>query len=195
MALGDYPLFGISGDYALLQRTIEELHRDYDVLFVGAAGTGVCTVDNTIAFPARLPQVMAVTAAKDQNTLHSTACGGPAVALAVQLPDCSGDDMCRSVPTTGMDDGDFFTFGGSSDATAVMAGVAALVWSQHPDWNRDQVRARLIESGSAYPLTIPPWQGAHRCLEGHRRIRRSRDRHAVLHPAVLDVQADSEGAR
>jgi subtilisin family serine protease len=155
MAIGDYPLFGIWGEYERLQRTIEELHRDYDVLIVGAAGSVVCTMDNTIAFPARLPQVLAVTAASDEHTVHSTGCGGPEVDLAVPLHECpegQWGDLCKSVPTTGWYESDFATFGASSDATSVMSGIAALVWSQHPGWTRDQVRARLIESGSLYPI-------------------------------------------
>jgi len=41
--------------------------------------------------------------------------------------------------------------GGSSCATATTAGVAALVWSKYPGWNRTQVLNRLKQSASIYP--------------------------------------------
>ena len=49
-------------------------------------------------------------------------------------------------PAPGKTQDDVIYFGGSSNASAIVAGVAALVWSQHPDWNRDAVRERLYRS-------------------------------------------------
>jgi len=43
------------------------------------------------------------------------------------------------------------TVGGSSVATATTAGIAALVWSKNPSWNRDQVLQKLRESSEFYP--------------------------------------------
>ena len=165
MAVGDLPIWGITGAYAELQRTIEDLHRNYDVLFVGAGGSTICSVDDQIAFPARLPQVLAVTAAKDEHTVHRTACGGPDIDLAVHIPDSCPDELpgaftspCMSVPAPGRRPQDLVQFSASSDATAVMSGLAAAVWSQHtgdPAWTRDRLRERLIQSGSLYPVNDP----------------------------------------
>ncbi|MGB1032449.1 MAG: S8 family serine peptidase, partial [Flavobacteriales bacterium] len=41
--------------------------------------------------------------------------------------------------------------GGSSVATATTAGIAALVWSENPSLNRDQVKNILKENASNYP--------------------------------------------
>jgi len=41
--------------------------------------------------------------------------------------------------------------GGSSNATAVVGSIAALVWSRNPGLTRDQLRARLQQSGAYYP--------------------------------------------
>ena len=41
--------------------------------------------------------------------------------------------------------------GGSSVATATTAGIAALVWSKNPTWNRDQVLAKMRQSATYFP--------------------------------------------
>lgn len=40
---------------------------------------------------------------------------------------------------------------GSSNATAVIAGVAALIWSRFPSLSRDEVRLRIHQGGLSYP--------------------------------------------
>ncbi len=51
------------------------------------------------------------------------------------------------VPSPGRYSHNVIKFGGSSDATAVISGIAALAWSKNPTWNRNQVRDRLYASG------------------------------------------------
>ena len=41
--------------------------------------------------------------------------------------------------------------GGSSAATATMAGIAAIAWANDPDLSRDQLLNRLIQTSSSYP--------------------------------------------
>jgi subtilisin family serine protease len=145
MAFGDYPIFGIVGTYKYLANTIDRLHRENDVLFFGAAGSNVCelTGGNTgltpwqfgVAFPARLADVVAVTGLNSRGNIHWSACGGPEVDLAATVT--------TDTQTTGRAASDIVAFGATSDATTVVAGVAALVWSKYPMWNRDQVRRRL----------------------------------------------------
>jgi len=48
---------------------------------------------------------------------------------------------------TFMNNGDFFTMSGTSQAAAVVSGVAALVLSQNPGLTPDQVKCRIIASG------------------------------------------------
>ena len=54
-------------------------------------------------------------------------------------------------PVSGYETGDNSYFGGSSVATASMAGIAALVWSKNPTWTKDQVLQRLKEASDLYP--------------------------------------------
>jgi subtilisin family serine protease len=120
-------------------------HRNRDVLFLGAAGTSGCSdlvPDNNVVFPADMAEVVAVTGVRYPG--GGVPCGihrGGDVELTAYL----------DVPTTGEYLGQVTSIGGSSNATAVVAGVAALVWQANPTMSRDQVRARLHASGSFYP--------------------------------------------
>jgi subtilisin family serine protease len=107
------------------------------VLFVGAAGSQPCP--GGVTYPAKLPQVMAVTGVQANGTLHPDVCGGPEVELAVRI-----DDMFSS----GRRNTDLITMGGSSGASSVVSGVAALVLSEHPGLSRDQLRNRLVAAGN-----------------------------------------------
>jgi subtilisin family serine protease len=120
-------------------------HRNRGVLFVAAAGTSGCgdlLPDDNVVFPADMAEVVAVTGVS--YPAGGVPCGihrGGEVELTAFL----------DVPTTGRATGEVTSIGGSSNATAVVAGVAALVWQANPALTRDQVRARLQASGSLYP--------------------------------------------
>jgi len=124
---------------------IEYQHYNRPVLFLGAAGTSGCgdgILDSNVVFPADMPEVMAVTGINYPG--GGVPCGihsGSDVEVTAYL----------SVPTTGRYTGDVVEMGGSSNATAVMGGIAALVWSYNPALTRDQVRARLQQAGAYYP--------------------------------------------
>lgn len=118
----------------------DEIERQYyskDVLFIAAAGTFVgCVEPGNVIFPAEMDEVVAVTGLDEDGTL---ACGvneGPEVDLAAVI----------NQPATGRYTRDVVSLGGSSNATAVVSGIAAMVWSVYPHWNRDQVRDRMYAS-------------------------------------------------
>jgi subtilisin family serine protease len=108
------------------------------VLFVGAAGTEYCL--EGVVFPAKMPEVLAVTGATAGGARDPASCGGPEVDLAAVVD--------SNTFASGRNTNDIITMGGSSGASAVVAGVAALVWSEHPELTKDQVRSRLVGSGS-----------------------------------------------
>jgi subtilisin family serine protease len=124
---------------------IEYWHYGRQVLFLGAAGTSGCgdgILDSNVVFPADMPEVMAVTGITYPG--GGIPCGihrGSDVEVTAYL----------DVPSTGRYTADVVSMGGSSNATAVMGGIAALVWSYNPALTRDQVRARLQMAGSYYP--------------------------------------------
>jgi hypothetical protein len=103
-----------------------------------------------VIFPASLPEVQAVTGVKDLSSL--SACDvchkGSEVDFVVTMQRAT-DGM---YPLSLADTGDWpATVGGSSVATASMAGMAALVWSRYPRLTRDQMIARLQQFSSHYP--------------------------------------------
>jgi serine protease len=121
-------------------------HNRRGVLFLAAAGTSGCgdlIPDSNVVFPAEMSEVVAVTGVRYPD--GAVPCGvhyGRQVEVTAYL----------DVPTTGRMDGDVTTIGGSSNAAGLMAGIAALVWQANPAFTRDQVRRRLQESGSHFPV-------------------------------------------
>lgn len=118
-------------------------HHERGVLFVAAAGTYVekywfntCLQVKEVIFPAEMEEVVAVTGLDGSGYLACGVAYGPEVDLAAMIDQ----------PTTGRYTNEVVSLKGSSDATAVVSGVAALVWSAHPDWTRDQVREQLYAS-------------------------------------------------
>lgn len=64
--------------------------------------------------------------------------------------------------TTTRSDGTIFDYGslsGTSMATPNAAGVAALIWSQHPTWTRDQVAAQLLGTTDSIDGQNPSFVG------------------------------------
>ncbi|HEU0298850.1 MAG TPA: S8/S53 family peptidase [Longimicrobium sp.] len=124
---------------------IEYWHYSRQVLFFGAAGTSGCgdgILDSNVVFPADMPEVVAVTGITYPG--GGIPCGihyGSDVELTAYL----------DVPSTGRYTGDVVGMGGSSNATAVVGSVAALVWSHNPGMTRDQLRARLQQTAAYYP--------------------------------------------
>jgi subtilisin family serine protease len=120
-------------------------HRNRGVLFLAAAGTSDCgdlLDDDNVVFPAEMDEVLAVTGISYPQ--GGVPCGihrGGEVDLTAYL----------EVPTTGRSTGDVTSIGGSSNATGVVAGIAALAWQANPGMTRDQLRARLLASGSLHP--------------------------------------------
>ena len=103
-----------------------------------------------VIFPATLPEIQAVTGVKDLSAL--AACSVCHVGIEVDFVVTMERNADGEHPLTLADSGDWpSTVGGSSVATASMAGMAALVWSKYPSLTRDQLIIRLQQSSSLYP--------------------------------------------
>jgi subtilisin family serine protease len=103
-----------------------------------------------VAFPASDPGSVAVGASTDLGTAADYSSRGPEISVAA--PSSGG---CRQIFTTdvslpgrGYSPGDLHTneFGGTSAATAIAAGVAALVLSVHPGLDRCELKGLLEET-------------------------------------------------
>ena len=137
--------FGSTWDYYHIKNVIEaQLSKPPDrrPLFIAAAGNTWCGPNpfeprRGVVFPARMEGVLAVTSVLNGD-VHPEACYGSEVDLAA---------VVGHVPAAGRYPDDLIEFGGTSDATAIVAGSAALVWSAHPTpLTADQVRDRLVRS-------------------------------------------------
>jgi len=135
------------GNLVSFQAIEDEIRLHVDTtLFVAAAGTEVCrggpSPNIGVIYPAAMPEVVAVTGVHADGTLHPTTCWGPEVALAVVLD---------TVPAPGRYPGEVVEYGGSSDAAAVVSGIAALVWSRFPSMKPPDIKNRLFASANPYP--------------------------------------------
>jgi subtilisin family serine protease len=116
-----------------------------------AAGTSTnFTTWVGVVFPARMSETVAVTGVREGssyqrcNTCHT----GSSVdfTMTMQRSDSDRNTLTLAEAGTGLS-----TVGGSSAATALAAGVAALVWSTDPSMSRGEVLQRLKEASDLYP--------------------------------------------
>lgn len=103
-----------------------------------------------VIFPAWMAETVAVTGVKEGSTYQKCdVChtGGKIEFTVVMQRASSG----KTVPVNAYSDNQTDYVGGSSVATATSAGIAALVWSKHPTWTRDQVLTKMRQSANLYP--------------------------------------------
>jgi len=121
-------------------------------LIFAAGGTSTSFTNGFgVIFPATMSETVAVTGVDDGpnydrcDTCHS----GSKIDFTIIM---EGDNnTSKAPPVLGFYNGDRRYTGGSSVATATTAGIAALVWSRHPSWNRNQVLNKLKQSAEFYP--------------------------------------------
>ncbi|UOQ51502.1 S8 family peptidase [Hymenobacter cellulosivorans] len=99
-----------------------------------------------VIYPASLAEAVAVTGVKDNLTTRCDECHtGADVEFTVVMQRTSND---RRPLTLAMSGDAPSTVGGSSVATASMAGMAAVVWSRYPSETRAQIMSRLVANSS-----------------------------------------------
>ena len=109
-----------------------------------------------VIFPATMNEVQAVTGVTTGSPIAS--CGachsGPEVDFVVVMERAAD----KKHPLTVSDSGDApSTIGGSSVATATMAGMAALLWSRYPWWSASELLGRLQQHSSYFPNRHSRW--------------------------------------
>ncbi|GCD96367.1 S8 family serine peptidase [Embleya hyalina] len=115
-------------------------------LVIAAGGNAPKERDNSPVYPASYPGVLAVSAVNREGKPASNSVRGSWISLSApgeEIPGaCAAETRyCLSV--------------GSSDAAALTSGVAALVWSVHPDWTANQVIRRLIDTANRPTEPVP----------------------------------------
>ncbi|MDT9693419.1 S8 family serine peptidase [Streptomyces sp. P9(2023)] len=90
------------------------------------------------AYPAAIPGVVAVGALDTKGKVAKFSNYGSHLALAapgVELPGRCTNDKTK-----------YCSFQGTSGASAIASGTAALIWSAHPDWTANQVLRVMMET-------------------------------------------------
>ena len=126
------------------EKAAVELAQKNGILFIAAAGNERSNSDQKPYFPADygVSNIISVTAIdRDRNILPSSNFGAHSVDLAAP-----GNDIYSSLPN-----GQYGFMTGTSQATAFVTGVAALIMSYNPDFKPDQVRKYLTQTGDLDP--------------------------------------------
>ncbi|QNK61683.1 S8/S53 family peptidase [Pedobacter sp. PAMC26386] len=133
-------------------------------LIFAAAGTSIKPIDLGlfvidipksvgVIFPASMSETVAVTGTDYNETGKLVSCKecheGDKVYFTTTTATAAG--VNNAVPVYQDTPGKYGFSGSSSAATAINAGIAALVWSSHPSWNAKQVLQRMVESAKLYP--------------------------------------------
>lgn len=117
---------------------------EFGPMFIAAVGSA--TDSETSAFPAGMPEVVAITGINPATSSHPNYY--PCAACF------RGDDVEFSSwvnpRTTGTDRNSTTGLGRSSVASAAISGIAAVVWSRYPTWTREQVLDRLRRASPLY---------------------------------------------
>ncbi|OLF12384.1 hypothetical protein BLA60_08460 [Actinophytocola xinjiangensis] len=137
-----------------MEQAVETLTAEHDVLFVIAAGNGFSN-DEPVASPGSAPSALTVGAVDRDDSLAPFSLTGPTVGDGAVKPDLTapGVEIVAALHSAGtiappVEDG-YTALSGTSMATPHVAGVAAMIAQQHPDWTAQQLKAAL--AGSATP--------------------------------------------
>ncbi|WP_298352054.1 S8/S53 family peptidase [uncultured Dokdonia sp.] len=124
-------------------------------LIFAAGGTSTSATNwYPVIFPASMSEAVAVTGVTDWSGGYrecDVCHDGSEIQFTIVMERDSNDN--RTTPVIGFNQGQRDYVGGSSVATATMAGVAAMVWSKYPNWSRQQVLNRLRQSSDLYGNT------------------------------------------
>lgn len=123
-----------------------------DKLIFAAAGTSLeYTTWAGVIFPANMDETVAITGVTNDSHYQHGAFNhyGSEVDFTVIME--RYNDKTRTSPTTGFNEGEIQYIGGSSIATSMTAGIAALVWEKYPNYTRAQVIEKLKRSADLYP--------------------------------------------
>ncbi|MFJ9825304.1 S8 family serine peptidase [Streptomyces sp. NPDC101160] len=121
-------------DTAAWRATVDYARKKGALIFAGSGNDG----EGNPVYPAAIPGVVAVGALDTKGKVAKFSNYGPHLALAAPGVEMPG--RCTS------DKNKYCAFEGTSGATAIASGVAALIWSAHPDWTGNQVLRVMLET-------------------------------------------------
>ncbi|MEU7116340.1 S8 family serine peptidase [Streptomyces sp. NPDC046182] len=116
------------------QAAVDYARKKGALIFAGAGNDGL----EMPQYPAAVPGVVAVGALDTKGKAATFSNYGSHLALAapgVEIPGLCTADKAR-----------YCAHEGTSQATAIASGTAALIWSAHPDWTANQVLRVMMET-------------------------------------------------
>ncbi|MFE9748482.1 S8 family serine peptidase [Saccharothrix saharensis] len=149
-----------------LEQAIETLSARTGTLFVVAAGNS--GGPETLSSPASADAALAVGAVNRDDSIAAFSSRGPRVGDGAPRPDVTapGVDIVAAKASTaeiGTPVGEnHVAVSGTSMATPHVAGAAALIAQQHPDWNGARIKAALMASAKNNPALTAFDQGTGR---------------------------------
>ncbi len=149
-----------------LEEAVEALTAQTGALFVISAGNA--GRDGTVGSPASADAALAVGAVDRADELADFSSRGPRVGDDALKPDITapGVDIVAARSAHGFIGepvGEYYTrLSGTSMAAPHVAGAAALLAQQHPDWAAEQLRSTLMAAARPHPAQTAYQQGAGR---------------------------------
>jgi subtilisin family serine protease len=168
-----------------MEEAVNSLSAKYGTLFVIAAGNSYR--DATIGSPGSADAALTVGAVDRDDNLADFSSRGPRIDGAIK-PDVTapGVDIVAALHSDGtigapVEPG-YTALSGTSMATPHVAGAAALLAQQHPDYTGQQLKALLSGSASSHPELTAFQQGA-----GRIDVARAITQNVVTEPASVSV--------
>ena len=178
--------FGADGTDPV-EQALTRLTANGGPLFVVAAGNDGPS-EETIGSPAETDAALTVGAVDKQNRLATFSSRGPARSDLAIKPEITapGVDIVAAKAANsaiGTPVGDsYLSLSGTSMATPHVAGAAAILAGQHPDWTAEQLKSALVGSAAPQQGQTIDQQGA-----GRVDVARAVSQPAYAVPAVLNV--------
>lgn len=158
MSLGGTDTMGIDP----LEETVNRLSATSDTLFVIAAGNEGNDGESTVGSPGSAESALTVGAVDKDDQLADFSSRGPRVGDGGVKPDLTapGVDITAAASTASqLEDWypsgtpGYATLSGTSMATPHVAGAAALLAQEHPDWTGERIKAALTGSTKPGPYS------------------------------------------
>ena len=115
------------------------------ILVVTAAGNEGGSEWHFVVTPADADSILAVGAVSNEGSLVGFSSRGPTADGRIKPDVCAmgADVFCAQA-----DSNDYFVLSGTSLATPIVAGCAALIMEAHPDWTAQMVRTAIMNTAS-----------------------------------------------